>query len=487
MPSRFDAIIRGATVFDGTGARPVVADVAVNGDRIAVVGELGGSVASMEIPASHLAVAPGFIDVHTHDDQALLSMPDMTCKVTQGVTTVITGNCGISLPPLIRANPPPPLDIIGQDSRFRYAHFSEYVDALERTPAALNAALMIGHMTLRVCVMRDTSRAANELEIEGMRRHVREALSCGVIGLSTGLFYPPSNAASADEVGAILEELRGTGAVYTTHLRDEADGIECSLDEAFDTAYRAQVPVIVSHHKCSGARNFGRSAATLSKFDAARKRQSVGLDAYPYTAGSTALLAKLVNESWRIVVSWSKPYPDFAGRDLASIADAWGVSQEQAISRLEPGGGIYFVMDEADVERILKYPQTMIGSDGLPQDEFPHPRLWGTFPRILGHYSRVRGLFPLEEAIRRMTGLPAERFGLRDRGTIRAGNYADLVVFDPATVIDNATFENPTRPASGIHSVLVNGIPVLQDGKSTGSRPGRIIRRSPLTARAPAG
>lgn len=482
MTNHCDFIIRRVTVLDGTGGKPFVSDVAIAGDRFAAVGELDGVTAAIEMYGGQLAVAPGFIDVHTHDDNALLIDPHMSCKITQGVTTVVAGNCGISLPPLVRLDPPPPLDLLGGNSGFRFAHFGEYVAAVERSQPAVNAALMIGHMTLRVAVMRDLGRAASDGEIEAMRRHVHEALSCGAIGLSTGLFYPPSSAATADEVAAILEELRGTGAIYTTHMRDESDGVERSLDESFKTAHRAGVPVVISHHKCMGTRNFGRSISTLAKIEAARQRQSVGLDAYPYTAGSTALLAKLIGESSRIVVSWSRPHPELAGQDLAAIAAKWGISLPEALTRLQPGGGIYFMMDEADVERILAYTETMIGSDGLPHDQIPHPRLWGTFPRVLGHYCRVRRLFPIEEAVRRMTSLPAERFGLVDRGVVRAGAFADLVMFDPNEVTDMATIENPTRPAKGIHTVFVNGSPVLHNGKPNGYRPGRIIRRSPIQA-----
>lgn len=483
MPDRYDVIIRCAAVFDGTGTDEFVADVAVAGDRIASIGDLSGSIAETEIDGEGLALAPGFIDVHSHDDQALLATPQMTCKITQGVTTVIAGNCGISLPPLVKADPPSPLDSIGQNSTFQFSRFADYIAALENSHPALNAALMIGHMTLRCAVMSDTSRPATSDEIDRMREYVREALECGVVGLSTGLFYGPSSAAGPDEVIALLEELRGTGAVYTTHMRDESDGIKGSLDESFETARRAGVPLVISHHKCLGRKNFGRSAMTLASIDAAAKTQPVGLDAYPYAAGSTALIPEMIDASSRVLVSWSKPHPELAGRDLAAIAEGWGTSQVEAMHRLQPGGGIYFAMDEADVERILAYPGTMVGSDGIPKDHFPHPRLWGTFPRFIGHYSRSRGLFSMAEAIRRMTSLPAKRFGLADRGTIRVGNHADLVLFDPATIADAATFEEPTRPSVGIHLVVVNGIPVLRDGKPTDARPGRVIRRPPVHER----
>jgi N-acyl-D-amino-acid deacylase len=312
-----------------------------------------------------------------------------------------------------------------------------------------------------------------------MRRDLREALAAGAIGFSTGLFYPTGKAATIDEVAGVLEVLAGSGAVYATHMRNEADAVEESLEESFATALRARVPLVISHHKCMGRPNFGRSLQTLAKIEAARTRQEVCLDVYPYTAGSTVLLPELIEQASRIVVSWSTPHPAMAGRDLSAIAAEWGVTQLDALLRLQPGGGIYFMMEEADVERIMAYPQAMFGSDGLPHDLFPHPRLWGTFPRVLGHYARDRGLFPLEDAVHRMTGLPAERFGLVRRGQIRAGHLADLVLFDPVIIEDAATFEHPTVPARGIDAVYVNGEPVWTAGRSTGARPGRVLRRSP--------
>jgi N-acyl-D-amino-acid deacylase len=473
-----DTIIRGSTVFDGTGAQRRVADVGVVGDRIVAVGDLAAMSAAQEMDGSGRALAPGFIDVHTHDDHALLTAPDMPFKVTQGVTTVVTGNCGISLAPLVRDDPPPPLDVFGRHGAFRFARFADYVAALDASPPAVNAALMIGHSTLRVGSMADVGRPATDAEIETMRIQVREALTCGAIGFSTGLFYPTNKAATIEEVVALLEALAGTGAIYTTHMRDEAAGVEDALDESFETARRAGVALIISHHKCMGKPNFGRSPATLARIEAARQRQPVSLDVYPYVAGSTVLLPELVDQAARILVTWSEPYPDMAGRDLARIAEDWGMAPRDALLRLRPGGGIYFMMDDADVERIMAYPQAMIGSDGLPHDRFPHPRLWGTFPRVLGHYARDRGLFTLEDAVHRMTGLSAERFGLTARGVIRPGAFADLVLFDPASIADAATFEHPTLPAHGIDAVMVNGVPVLQAGRPTGARPGRILHRA---------
>ena len=236
--------------------------------------------------------------------------------------------------------------------------------------------------------------------------------------------------------------------------------------------------VVVSHHKCAGRKNWGRSRETLVVIDEARGRQRIGLDAYPYAAGSTVLDPDWVNEDIRIMVSWSTPHPEMNGRDLADVANEWGVRQHEASERLSPAGGIYFQTSEEDVRRILAYPPTMVGSDGLPRDAHPHPRLWGTFPRVLGHYARDLALFPLELAVHKMTGKSAATFGLTDRGIIREGAYADAVVFDPATIIDKATFEDPCQPAAGIDYVFVNGRLSWDSGEQTGAGAGRFLARA---------
>jgi N-acyl-D-amino-acid deacylase len=314
-----------------------------------------------------------------------------------------------------------------------------------------------------------------------MRARLEQALDAGAIGLSTGLFYPPANAAPTEEVIELARALHDCGAIHTTHMRDETDHVTDSLEESFRIGREAGVPVVISHHKCAGAANHGRSRETLALIDAVVQRQSLGLDAYPYVAGSTMLDPRRMMGASKVLVSWSRPHPECAGRDLAEIAADWNTSVEDAAERLRPAGAIYFMMAEEDVRRILAYPHTMIGSDGLPHDEHPHPRLWGTFPRVLGHYVREVGLFPLEEAIRKMTGLSAARFGLRDRGVLRVGAHADLVLFDPATVIDRADFDQPMQPSAGIEQVYVNGRCVWRDGATTGERPGRALRLSQLS------
>ncbi len=480
----WDLVIRNGRVIDGTGAPARDADVAVAGGCIAAIGDLAGARAAREIDARGRVVAPGFIDVHTHDDGALIATPEMPAKVSQGVTTVIAGNCGVSLAPLDLAargldGPPPPLDLLGETELFRFPDFAGYLDALEAAPAAVNAAFLVGHSTLRLGAMTRLDRGADADEIAAMRKGLEAALEAGAVGLSSGLFYDPAKEAPTEEVIALAAGMTGVpGALYATHMRDEADQVVPALEEAFAIGRAAGVPVVISHHKVLGVENFGRTRETLPLIERAARAQAVGVDVYPYIASSTVLNADSVSQAARTLITWSRAHPEFAGRDLDEAAAALGCSRDEAIERLQPAGAVYFAMDEDDVRRVLSYPRAMIGSDGLPFDERPHPRLWGTFPRVLGHYAREVGLFPLEEAVHRMTGLSAATFGLKDRGTIAPGAAADLVLFDPEAVIDNATFEEPIRPAGGIETVIVNGTPVWQDGAPTGARPGRILRRS---------
>lgn len=475
MPT-YDTIIKNAQLFDGSGNEPSSADIAIKDGRIARIGDVASGSAGEEVAANGLAVAPGFIDVHTHDDRALIDTA-MSPKTSQGVTTVVAGNCGISLAPLtLDGPPPPPLDLIGNQQQYAYPTFSDYVAKVNDVGTAVNAACLCGHSTLRAGAMDSLDRPATKGEISLMKAGLAEALNAGAIGFSTGLDYAPAKKAPREEVEELAALCKDHGAIHATHMRDEGEHMIEALDEAFTIGRTAGIPVLISHFKCSGVANWGRSAEMLAYFDAAGDKQDISLDAYPYAASSTILKPDYVSEAKRVMITWSTPHPELGGRDLSDIATDWGVTEPEAAERLQPAGAVYFAMDEDDVRRILTYPRTMIGSDGLPHDAHPHPRLWGTFPRVLGHYARDIGLFPLKEAIRRMTSLPAARFGLKDRGTIAQGAHADLVLFDPATIQDAATFDNPIQPATGVHTVWVNGDPVWANGKSTGSRPGTVLR-----------
>ena len=478
LPSHCDLVIRGGTVVDGSNGASWVGDVGISGDRIVGIGDLSGASAAREVDATGRVVAPGFIDVHTHDDHLLIDGPDLAPKLSQGVTTVITGNCGISLAPLRPGRQlPRDFDLLGDIDDKRFDRFGDYLDRLDRIPAAVNAACLVGHTTLRVGSMDRLDGPANDREIAAMREALDDALDAGAVGMSSGLQYDSAFAAPLEEVVALVERLGPAGAIYTTHIRNESDRVVEALEEALATARRAGVRLLVSHHKVAGPRNYGRSVETLAIIDRARRHQRVALDIYPYVAGSSVLNRKSAANATRTVITWSKADPSATGRDLQDLAREAGCTVEECIERLQPAGAIYYCMEEADVRRILRYSGTMIGSDGLPHDEMSHPRLWGTFPRILGRYCRSLGILSLEEAVHRMTALAADEFGLVDRGRVRVGCFADLVVFDPATVEDRATYAEPTRPAAGIDIVLVNGVPAWEHGRPTGERQGRVLRR----------
>jgi len=482
MALRCDLIIRDATVFDGTGAPRLLADVGVTGDRIVAVGDLGAATADRDVVGTGKALAPGFIDAHTHDDRAVLCGPEcMLCKMSQGVSTVVVGNCGISLSPVrMKSRPVPPLDLLGDESWWTFDSFAEYAGRLARDPSPVNTYALIGHMSLRVEAMGgDTQRVATDKEAAHMQRRLAEALAQGASGFSTGLYYPPNNMAPTEEVIAVAEALRNAGGVYVTHMRDEADDVLVSIEETLRIGRAVNAPVVISHHKCSMPENYGRSLETLPRIDVAAAAQRVDFDVYPYAAGSTVLMPERLRPDVPVQITWSIPHPDFAGRMLDDIAREWGTTPRDAADRLLPAGAIFFQMDEQDVQRILAHRLAMIGSDGLPHDAFPHPRLWGTFPRVLGHYARDLGLFSMEDAVHKMTGHTADVFGLVDRGVIRAGAYADLVLFDPTTVRDASTFKEPTRPADGILETWINGQSAYVHGQgATQARTGRLLTRN---------
>jgi len=480
---RCDLILRDATIFDGTGAARSQGDVAVTGDRIMGVGDLGAWSADREVIVTGKAVAPGFIDAHTHDDRAVLCGPAcMLCKMSQGVTTVVVGNCGISLSPVsMKSRPIPPLDLLGEESWWVFDSFAAYADRLARDPSPVNTVALIGHMSLRVEAMAgDVLRAASDAEAHAMQTRLKACLDEGASGFSTGLYYPANHEAPTDEVIAVAEALRESKGLYVTHMRDEGDDVLGSIEETLKIGRAVDVPVVISHHKCTMPQNFGRSSETLALIQAASAHQKVDFDVYPYIAGSTVLMPKKLNPKVPTKITWSIPHPELQGRWLNEIAAEWGVDMYNAAERLLPAGAIYFQMDEDDVQRIMAHPLSMIGSDGLPHDAFPHPRLWGAFPRVLGHYARDLGLFSLETAVHKMTGRVADVFGLADRGVIRTGAFADLVLFDPATVRDSADFDKPTTPAEGILETWVAGQSAYVHGQgATTARAGRLVTRQP--------
>jgi N-acyl-D-aspartate/D-glutamate deacylase len=473
-----DLIIRKACVLDGTGSEPVRTDIAVCDGRIRVLGSKHDVHGTATFDAEGLVLAPGFIDVHTHDDIAVLRKPEMLPKISQGVTTVIVGNCGISASPVtLRGALPDPMNLLGEPADFCFPTFASYVEGIRKAQPAVNVAALIGHTALRNNHLDRLDRSATDDEIAAMRMQLDEALASGALGLSTGLAYLSANSASPQEVASLAQSLATVGAVYTTHMRNESERVLDAMDEAFETGRTCGVPVIISHLKCAGIANWGRCDEVLHALEHAQQSQAAACDCYPYAAGSSTLDLRQVDERVKISITWSTPHPEAAGQTLAQIADKWNTSQLNAARELMPAGAIYHSISEQDMRSILAHSATMIGSDGLPNDPRPHPRLWGTFPRVLGRYSRDERLFSLATAVHKMTGLPAQRFGLAERGLIRDGYAADFVLFDPDTIIDTATFDNPEQPAKGITAVWVNGVLTYTSQGTTGVRAGRYLPR----------
>ena len=475
---QFDYLFRNVTVIDGSGGPQYRGDVAVKGDRIVEIAPAILGSAQHDIDGTGRVLAPGFIDVHTHDDINVIRMPEYLPKISQGVTTVIVGNCGISAAAArMKGEVPDPMNLLGEAGHFIYPTVDAYAEAVKEARPAVNVGTLIGHTALRNNHMDSLFRAANDVEIQAMREQLRLALQQGALGLSTGLAYASAFQSTTEEVMALAQELAAGNGIYTTHLRSEFEPILEALDEAFRVGRHAKVPVVVSLHKCAGAQNWGRTVETLALFDKVRAQQDVACDCYPYSASSSTLDMKQITADFDIVITWSTPHPEMAGQTLKQIAESWSISLEEAGKRLMPAGAIYYNMDEKDVQRVLRYPLTMVGSDGLPNDPMPHPRLWGAFPRVLGHYSRDEQLFPLTEAVHKMTGMSAARFQLADRGLVKCGYFADLVLFDPQTVRDVASFSDPQQPAAGIEAVMVNGVMSYDQSQTIIGRAGRFLRR----------
>lgn len=479
----FDTIIRGAQLVDGSGGPIYTADVALLNGRIHEIAPSIKNSAHEEIDATGLHLAPGFIDVHTHDDLNVIDVPTMPTKISQGVTTVIVGNCGISASPVrLKQAPPDPLNLLGQRDDFCYPRFSDYANAVSRAQPSINVAALVGHTAIRNNHMSELDRSATDAELAAMRADLRQAMTDGAIGLSSGLAYSSAKQCSTAEVKAMVAELGRAGGIYTTHLRTEFDAILEAMDEAFITSEYGKVPLIISHLKCAGKGNWGRSGQLLNAIDQANQTQPVGCDCYPYAASSSTLDLAQVTSDTDIFITWSEAEPEQAGRYLHEIAEHWQCELMAAAKRLQPAGAVYYCMDETDVANILSYPRTMIGSDGLPNDPHPHPRLWGTFPRVIGHYSRDTGLLSLAQAVHKMSGLSAKQFQLSERGEIKPGNWADLVLFDYQQISDLATFANPKQAASGIAQVWVNGVLSYQPQHTVPGRAGQFLLRQPTGA-----
>ena len=487
----YDVHIKNGEVIDGTGAPKFKSDIVIdNGKIIGVFPHENGDVrdpsenhflsnfkAKYTLDAENKIISPGFIDVHTHDDDNVFLDPTMSSKISQGVTTCIAGNCGISLAPFsYKGDVPAPIALLGKSDVFRFPRVKDYRTEFEDKPSTVNVALLTGHSMLRVEAMNgEFERPASKHEINKMVDCLKTALEDGSIGLSTGLAYPAANDAPTSEIIELAKILPEFDGVFTTHMRNEAVDVIKSVNETIKISSSTKVRTVISHHKCAGRENWGKSKTTLKLIEEAKKDNFLDLDCYPYTASSTMLLKSFVKRADKVLVTWSDNYPDISGEDLNDLSEKFGLSIDKTIDKLYPAGAIYFQMDDEDLNRILKFPGSMIGSDGIPGDRHPHPRLWGTFPRVLGKYSREMKLFPLEEAVYKMTGKSAEVFGLESRGTIDVGNYADLVIFNPDTIIDKASYKSPKLHSEGIESVFVNGKVVWENDGATNNRPGMFL------------
>ena len=504
---RYDVLITGGMVVDGTGSPAYRADVAIAAGRIAAVSRtpIDASLARRSINASGLIVAPGFIDLHAHLDP-ILSMPDAESHVRQGVTLAVGGPDGGGAAPM-----------------------APYLARVEQQKLGLNVAFLTGHNTIRRSVMGTANRPPTPDELARMRAMVAQSMGEGAFGLSTGLRYIPGFYSNIDEVVALSQVAADSGGIYTSHLREEAVGLLDGVAEALEIGRRAHIPVVLTHHKVVGQKMWGKSVVTLAMVDSARRAGTdVMIDQYPYTASHTGL--NILIPPWALAggdsalrrrledpvlndsiergvvdnllndrgggdlrrvqfsrVSWDSTLNGKTLYDLVTRLNVDPTLENAApivIDAVLKGGAgtIFHVLDEEDVKRIMAHPQTMIASDGRLNrlgDAVPHPRAYGTFPRVLGKYAREDKVLTLEQAVRKMTGMPAARLGLTDRGCLREGCAADVTVFSAEQVKDVGTYADPHHYPEGIPWVIVNGVPVVANGTFTPARPGKVLRHAP--------
>lgn len=527
----WDILIRGGTVIDGSGRAGEKADVAIAGGRIARIGPSLAGAAARTIDAAGLAVTPGFIDIKTHSDFTLPINPKAESKLRQGVTTEIIGHCGFSVAPVLPGKAQLLADYLSGGAPwlpFREVSFPAYLDTFPRV--AVNAGMLIGHNTLRLMAMGLDDRAPRRAELDLMIALLEEGLRAGALGLSTGLFTPPGSFAEPAEIMALCEVVARHRAGYFTHIRDEANRVLEAVEEAVAVARAYRVHVEIVHLKCSGIDNWGKAGEILARLERARNEGcDIDCDAYPYAAGANplknplppwvqvggnaAMLARLALpgtrarieaeiaerglNNWGRIPSWeavqvsiSPNLPQHAGKTIAALAAARGVASLALVCDLliEDNGATRVLITsiaEDDIRTIVRSREALVGSDGncvadygITGQGLPHPRFYGTFPRIIGRYVRDEGLLPLEQAVHKMTGGPARALHLRDRGRLAEGWRADVAIFDPADFRDRATYAEPHRYPSGPRtSVIVNGVVVVDNAVHTGALPGMVLRR----------
>ncbi len=527
----FDVIVKNGCLIDGTGNPWFRADVGIKSGKILVISDLGSEDTNRIIDAKGLMVCPGFIDMHSHSEYSLLANSKAESKIRQGVTTEVNGNCGDSPAPTKGITEEAAEEAKEYKLDIDWSTLGEYLDKLERQGIALNVAQLVGHGTIRTSVMGYENRSPTCEELNEMREQVAQAMEDGAFGISTGLFYLPGCFADADEVIELCKVVARYGGICTSHIRGEGDPLIEAVAEAIEIGEKANIPVQISHHKACGIENWGKVEKTLRMMEEARARGvDVTCDVYPYTACGADLVSMIpiwaheggvdklrerlkdpknrerikkemlegipgwescVKQSgWgRIKVIGWKEHKEFEGKTIAKIAELKSVDPFDLtfdlILEKEMPELIDLAMNEEDVCAVIKHPLSMVGSDGwalapygVLSESKTHPRSYGTYPRLLGKYVREEKVLTIENAIRKMTSLPAQKLGLRDRGIPSKDMWADMIVFDSKRVVDEATYEDPHRPPKGIEYVLVNGEVVVNRGKHVGTLPGKVLRLS---------
>lgn len=524
----FDLLIKNGYLINGTGNPWFRADIGVKDGKIKSIKRKISERARKIIDAKSLVVSPGFIDVHAHDDLVFFDDPFDKPKLKQGVTTVVCGNCGISPAPLNKKT----LDYLksyvsslGRKVDFTWSRYGEFLDELKKIEIGINVAGMVGHGTLRIAVMGMKNIAPTKEELAKMKKLLAQSLEEGAIGMSTGLIYPPGEYAKTEELIELCKILTEYGGIYTTHLRNEGDRLLEAIDEAIRIAKESGVPIELSHHKVTGRKNWGLVLYSLEKIrNVKEKGIDITVDAYPYSASNTSLnalvppwvlaggeqhfLERLKDKKTRkmikkeieektdwdnsikgsgwdnIVLSFSPKYKQFEGKTLRKISEIWNKDPYDAlfdILLVETSEALVniFEMDDKDMERVITCPYVSIVTDALPDIEVdrPHPRGYGSFPRVLGRYVRDRGLITIEEAVRKMTSLPAQTFGFEKKGLLKEDFDADIIIFDPKSIIDRATYDNPKQFPEGLKCVIVNGQIAIEKGAITGIKSGKVIRK----------